>query len=119
MGKALKAKGKGMGNANGTYGVFGGVIVFQRGGQVSFMHKEKGLGERMDFDMVLNQVSQLQEDPTTKVDPIPEIEGAAAAILKTISKKEAAVAEFLYVTIAGWPTCPWFQKAVAAATSTP
>ena len=39
--KELKSKGKHTGNAKGSFTVFGGIVVFARGGRVAFMHKEK------------------------------------------------------------------------------
>ena len=44
--KELKAKGKGAGNAKGSFTIFGGVVLFERGGRVAFVHKEQVRWER-------------------------------------------------------------------------
>lgn len=81
--KELKAKGKGTGNAKGSFTVFGGVVVFARGGRVAFVHKEKGLGDRMDFETILEQAKGLnvfrQRSPAAAAGAAATDPGHAAA----------------------------------------
>lgn len=86
--KELKAKGKGAGNAKGSFTIFGGVVLFERGGRVAFFHKEEGLGDRLDLKEILEQATRLQRPDaaatdsglaTTSADAASEFSGATAA----------------------------------------
>lgn len=81
--KELKAKGKSSGNAKGSYSIFGGVVGFNAGGRVAFMHKEEGIGDRMDFHLILEQVKTLQHSPDVAAAAASAIGHAAAAAVTT------------------------------------
>jgi len=90
--KELKAKGKGTGNAKGSFTIFGGVVLFDRGGRVAFLHKEEGLGDRLDLKAILEQATRLQERPDAAATDSGIAAAAAAVPASEFSNATAAAA---------------------------
>lgn len=92
--KELKAKGKGAGNAKGSFTIFGGVVLFERGGRVAFVHKEEGLGDRLDLKELLEQATRLQQrlDAAAATDSGLATAAAADAVSEFSSATAAAAA---------------------------
>jgi len=90
--KELKAKGKGAGNAKGSFTIFGGVVLFERGGRVAFVHKEQGLGDRLDLKEILEQATRLQQRPDAAATDSGLATAAAADAASEFSNATAAAA---------------------------